>query len=176
MPALLPERIAVRRADYRSPGDRAALVAMLDAYARDPMGGATALPATTRDTLCDRLAGFSGAASWIAWADGATPVGLLNAFLGFSTFRAQPLLNVHDIAVLPAWRGQGIARLLLNAAQAHACALGCCKLTLEVLSDNTPAQQAYRRFGFTPYALNAAQGQALYMQKWLPDPDPAHDA
>ena len=168
MPADQPERITVRRVDYHAPDDQTALVSLLDAYARDPMGGATALPIATRNTLCERLAGFAGAASWIAWAEDVSPVGLLNAFIGFSTFRAQPLLNVHDLAVLPHWRGQGIAHLLLDAAQEHARALNCCKLTLEVLSSNQAALQAYQRFGFTHYALNAAQGQALFMQKWLP--------
>jgi hypothetical protein len=40
-------------------------------------------------------------------------------------------------------------------------------LTLEVLSGNGVAKQAYARFGFEQYALSAATGQALFMQKWL---------
>lgn len=163
--------IQVRRVDYRNPHDAAALVMLLNAYAQDPMGGQEALPASTADTLCQRLADFTGAASWIAWAGeghaNQAPVGLLNSFLGFSTFKAQPLLNVHDIAVLPAWRGRGIAQQLLAAAEAHAREQGCCKLTLEVLSNNTRAQNAYLRFGFALYTLDAAHGHALFMQKWL---------
>lgn len=156
----------VRRVDYQNPRDAEALVMLLNAYAQDPMGGQEALPAQTVTTLCQRLAHFPGAVSWIAWA-GEEPVGLLNSFMGFSTFKARPLLNVHDIAVLPAWRGQGIAQQLLAAAEAHARAQGCCKLTLEVLSNNTRAQHAYERFGFTLYTLDADQGHALFMQKWL---------
>ena len=144
---------------------------LLNTYAQDPMGGQEALPASTTDALCQRLADFAGAASWIAWAGenhaNQAPVGLLNSFLGFSTFKAQPLLNVHDIAVLPAWRSRGIAQQLLAAAEAHARAQGCCKLTLEVLSNNTRAQNAYQRFGFALYTLDAAHGHALFMQKWL---------
>jgi hypothetical protein len=45
--------------------------------------------------------------------------------------------------------------------------LGCCKLTLEVLSGNTTAQTSYQRFGFAQYQLDPAAGQALFMQKWL---------
>lgn len=159
--------IHIRRVDYTNARDAAALLQLLNAYAQDPMGGQAALPAATQAALCQRLAAFAGAASWIAWADDDEPVGLLNSFLGFSTFKAQPLLNVHDIAVLPAWRGRGIAQQLLAAAEAHARAQGCCKLTLEVLSHNTRAQSAYQRFGFALYTLDAAHGHAQFMQKWL---------
>jgi ribosomal protein S18 acetylase RimI-like enzyme len=94
-------------------------------------------------------------------------VGLLNAFLGFSTFKAKPLMNIHDIAVQPQWRGQGVGRALLQAIQTHAQRLGCCKLTLEVLSGNHQAQRSYRAFGFEDYALDPAAGVAGLMQKWL---------
>jgi ribosomal protein S18 acetylase RimI-like enzyme len=70
------------------------------------------------------------------------------AFIGFSTFHARPLLNIHDLAVVPGRRGKGVGRALLTAAEAHAGELGCCKLTLEVQDDNTPARQLYERFGF----------------------------
>jgi ribosomal protein S18 acetylase RimI-like enzyme len=76
-------------------------------------------------------------------------------------------MNVHDIAVNPAQRGKGIGQALLKALEAHAQQLGCCKLTLEVLSGNGLAKQLYARFGFEQYALSAAMGQALFMQKWL---------
>ena len=95
------------------------------------------------------------------------PIGLINCFEGYSTFKAKPLLNVHDIAVLPAFRGQGVGQALLQAAQDHAHARGCCKLTLEVLSGNHPALQSYRRFGFAQYELDPNAGQAQFMQKWL---------
>ncbi len=39
--------IEVRRVDYRAEPDRSALVALLDMYARDPMGGGDPLSADT---------------------------------------------------------------------------------------------------------------------------------
>ena len=51
--------------------------------------------------------------------------------------------------------------------EAHARAIGCCKLTLEVLSGNMVATRAYLRFGFAQYALDPAVGHAMFMQKWL---------
>src|SRR5207247_6977182 len=58
--------------------------------------------------------------------------GIATCFLGFSTFFARPLLNIHDFAILPQHRGRGLARHLLRAVEAKALELGCCKLTLEV--------------------------------------------
>ena len=46
-------------------------------------------------------------------------------FVGFSTFAASPLINIHDLHVEPEWRRQGVARLLLEAVEARARALGC---------------------------------------------------
>jgi ribosomal protein S18 acetylase RimI-like enzyme len=158
--------IQIKVVDYRATQDREALLSLLDMYARDPMGGGQALPASVKRHLCDELAHFPGAVSLLAWSEGQ-PVGLLNAFLGFSTFKAKPLLNVHDIAVQPQWRGKGVGQALLQAIEAHAKSLGCCKLTLEVLSGNEPAQRTYRAFGFDDYSLDPAAGVAGLMQKWL---------
>jgi len=158
--------IVVKVVNFLDPSDRQALLAMLDMYARDPMGGGEPLPLDTQTRLCDDLAKFFGAVSWLAFKDGK-PVGLLNALPGYSTFKARPLLNVHDIAVDPAHRGQGVGQALLTAMEAYARAAGCCKVTLEVLSGNTQAQRAYQRFGFEQYSLSPETGQALFMQKWL---------
>ena len=162
----MQSKLEIRQVDYRSPQDQAALLGLLDMYARDPMGGGEPLTEHVKATLCQALAEHPGAVSWIAYVD-QQPVGLLNAFRGYSTFKARPLMNVHDIAVDPSCRGQGVGQSLLEALQAYAAALGCCKLTLEVLSGNALAQGSYQKFGFEQYALSAATGQALFMQKWL---------
>ena len=152
--------------DYRNTTHRSALVMLLDAYAQDPMGGGEGLTQDVKARLCDDLAARPTAASFIAWL-GDEPVGLVNCIEGYSTFKAQPLMNIHDIAVLPAHRGQGVGQALLAAAEAHARERGCCKLTLEVLTGNAVALRSYERFGFAPYALDPAAGQASFMQKWL---------
>lgn len=102
----------------------------------------------------------------IAWHD-ETPVGLVNGFEGFSTFAARPLLNIHDIVVAPAVRGTGLSQRLLAKVEEIARIRGCCKLTLEVLSNNHVAQGAYRKFGFAAYQLDPQAGQALFWQKPL---------
>ncbi len=71
-------------------------------------------------------------------------------FLGYSTSAAQPLLNIHDIAALPEWRGRSIAKHLLDAIDDLGHKLGCCRITLEVREDNITAQRLYQRNGFHP--------------------------
>jgi ribosomal protein S18 acetylase RimI-like enzyme len=152
--------------DYQNPTHRTALVMLLDAYAQDPMGGGQPLAAEVKARLCDDMAARPTVASFIAWLDQA-PVGLVNCVEGFSTFKSQPLMNIHDLVVLPGHRGMGIGQALMQAAQTHAQARGCCKLTLEVLTGNERALRSYEQFGFEPYTLDPAAGQASFMQKWL---------
>ena len=159
----------IHRVDYHAPLDRLHLQQLLDLYARDPMGGGEPLAASALERLCDDLARRPDAASFLAYrgADTSDPVGLINCFEGYSTFKAQPLLNVQDIVVHSAIRGQGVAQALLAAAQKLAIERGCCKLTLEVLSGNTVAMSAYDRFGFKHYQLDPRAGHAVLLQKWL---------
>lgn len=159
--------IAITLADLSRHDHAAALVTLLDAYARDPMGGGGGLSEFSRANLVTSLRKRPGVQVFIAFADGAA-VGLAICIEGFSTFACQPLLNIHDFAVLASHRGQGIARELLAAVEARALALGCCKITLEVLEGNQPARQLYAKSGFAGYALDPAMGQAIFLQKELP--------
>jgi ribosomal protein S18 acetylase RimI-like enzyme len=161
--------IRIVRADYRNPVHAHALVMLLDAYARDPMGGGEALSDFAKANLVPSLAARPQAFSVLAFAsaDDAVPVGLVNCIEGFSTFKCQPLVNVHDVAVLPGYRGQRIGEQMLAMAEQIAIERGACKLTLEVLSGNAGAEKLYRRVGFAYYELDPAMGQAGFMQKWL---------
>ena len=150
----------------RDPAHAQVLVELLDLYARDPMGGGHPLAEEARQHLAERLAKRPDYFGFLAYF-GTHPVGLMNCFEGFSTFAARPLLNIHDLAVHPEWRGRGIGRALIAAGETLARHRGCCKLTLEVLSNNQQALNAYRRAGFEAYQLDPAAGQAMFMHKWL---------
>lgn len=139
--------ISVRLARLADADDADAIVRLLDAYARDPRGGGEPLPDDVRARLVPGLRAHPMARVWLAFL-GSRPVGVCTGFLGYSTFRAQPLLNIHDVAVLSEARGRGAGLALLAAAEALAVAEGCCKLTLEVQDDNDPALRLYRRRGF----------------------------
>lgn len=101
--------IEVRRVDFGNKEHGEALVHLLNAYAEDPMGGAEPLSDEVRASLVDGLSQVPGAVALLAYLDGQA-VGVTTAFAGFSTFAAKPLLNIHDIAVLPEFRGQGVAQ------------------------------------------------------------------
>jgi ribosomal protein S18 acetylase RimI-like enzyme len=139
--------LRVRQANLAEPRDAAGVVAVLDSYASDPKGGEQGLSADVKGRLIGVLRDHPTTLVLLAVADGE-PVGVAVCFVGISTFRARPLVNVHDLAVLPEYRGRGVGRALLGAVEDHARRRGCCKLTLEVQDDNAPARTLYQRFGF----------------------------
>lgn len=160
----IPTHILV--ADYRDPDHRQAIVDLLDGYARDPMGGGPGLSKWVKENLVDALARQRGAFTILAFARGEA-AGLINCFQGFSTFRCKPLINIHDVTVVPQFRGRGIARRMLEKVETIARQRGCCKLTLEVLEGNRIAQSVYRQAGFSSYELDPAMGRALFWEKKL---------
>ena len=161
----LAPALTITLADYRDARDAADLAALLDAYACDPMGGGAPLADDVKARLADDLAANDQAFSLIARMD-ERAVGLANCFMGYSTFAAAPLANIHDLAVLPETRGRGVGKALLAAIEAEALKRGACKITLEVLSGN-PARHLYAREGFGDYQLDPATGHALFWQKRL---------
>ena len=97
------------------------------------------------------------------------PAGLINCFEGFSTFAAKPLVNIHDVYVKTEYRKQGISQALLKAVDDEARSRGCCKVTLECLSKNDVAINAYKKSGFHSYELGdpTVNGVAIFMEKKL---------
>lgn len=160
--------IDIREADLSDPVDGVALLALMEVYARDPMGGGQGLSAFTRAHLIEALASRPSAHVILALA-AQEPAGLAIGLEGFSTFACRPLLNIHDLVVAEAFRRQGVGRRLLQRAELIARRLGCCKLTLEVLEGNVAAQAAYSSAGFRPYQLDPAMGRAQFWEKPLPD-------
>ena len=158
--------ITVRPADLSAASDGRAIVDLLDSYAREPVAGARPLSADVRLRLPGALRAHPTTVAFLAFADDE-PVGVAVGFLGLSTFHARPLLNVHDLAVLPGWRGRGVGRALLEAVETEAVRRGCCKLTLEVQEDNEPARRLYDRFGFTDYLPGGAATR--FLCKTLPE-------
>lgn len=134
-------------ANFDDAAHRKAIVSVLDTYASDPVGGGMPLAPDVRERLVPMLCAQPNALVLLAFRQ-TRPVGLAICFFGLSTFAARPLLNVHDLAVVPDVRGAGIGRALLASAERFARERGCCKLTLEVQEDNRPARMLYERFGF----------------------------
>lgn len=134
-------------ADLSDPRDAQRVLDVLDSYASDPVGGGKPLSRDVRERLPAMLRDLSTSLVLLAAVDDRC-CGVAVCFYSLSTFRARPLLNIHDLAVLPEYRGHGVGRALLQAAEDRARGKGCCRLTLEVQEDNTRARILYRRFGF----------------------------
>jgi len=159
-------QIEVFLADYRDAAQAAAVVDLLNAYASEPAGGGVPLDPAVRQDLPAALAARPQAFSVLAF-EGGQPVGLINCLEGFSTFACKPLVNVHDVVVLPSHRGQGVAQKMFARVEQEARRRGACKLTLEVLSNNKPALRTYEREGFASYQLDPEFGHAVFLQKKL---------
>ena len=147
-----------------------AVVGLLDAYAQDPAGGGQALSVFVKGNLINELLARPYAFSVLAFdtsGNSNAPVGLVNCMEGFSTFACKPLVNVHDVVVLPDYRGKRIGEQMLALSEQIAKDRGACKLTMEVLSGNASAMKLYQRIGFASYQLDPAMGSAQFLQKWL---------
>jgi GNAT superfamily N-acetyltransferase len=144
--------VQIREANLADARDAAGIVHILDTYAGDPKGGSHPLPQDVKDRLIGVLRNHPTTHVLLAFVDDR-PIGIAVSFFGVSTFRARPLLNIHDLAVLPEYRGHGIGRALLANVEQHARRHGCCKLTLEVQDQNTRARGLYQSFGFEDFVV-----------------------
>ncbi len=155
------------KADLSKAQQAADYIFLMSLYARDPMGGGQDLSDEVKANLPAALACRENIIVFIAYDEAEQPIGLVTAIEGFSTFLCQPLLNIHDVIIIPTQRGQGLAGKLLFITEAEAKKRGCCKLTLEVLEGNASAQKAYTKSGFLPYQLDEKMGKAAFWEKKL---------
>ena len=153
-------------ADLARKDHQEAVLALTAAYALDPMGNGGPLPAESLANLIPGLRTHPTTLILLAYLDGKA-VGIATCFRGFSTFMAKPLVNIHDIAVLPEHRGSGIGKLLLTAVERKARELGCCKVTLEVQENNARARRIYETAGFAQAVYGDTTGGSLYYTKPL---------
>jgi ribosomal protein S18 acetylase RimI-like enzyme len=139
--------LTILLADLNNAEHQRSIVDLLDMYCRDQFGDLKPLANDARENLIPGLLKHGGARVFLAY-EGQIPLGVAICMIGFSSFRGKPLINIHDIAVCPEARGRGVGRKLLNAVTNEAKNLGCCKVTLEVRSDNVRAMSLYQNVGF----------------------------
>lgn len=160
------QAVEILEADLDKSEHQHAVVRLVDAYSMDPMANGKPLPEDIRRALIPGLKAHPTTLIFLAF-QGVDAIGIAVCFFGFSTFAARPLLNVHDLAVLPSCRGQGVGRRLLTAVEQKARQTGCCKLTLEVLQKNVIAMHIYESIGFTQLTYGKDAGGALFLAKAL---------
>jgi len=119
---------------------------LTNVYSLDVMGGGKPLPDFVQENLISGLKDTPNSLIFLAY-DGEEPIGVANCFIGYSTFYAKKLINIHDLGVEPNSRGKGVGKALIDAVSRKGKDLDCCKITLEVL-ENNPARKLYEREGF----------------------------
>ena len=153
-------------ADLNNQQHATAYLELMSHYACDPMGGGEDLSDYAKKNLVKTLLIRNDVFIILVFV-GNKPAALLTAIEGFSTFACKPLLNVHDVVVHKDFRGQGLTKILFENIEAVAKRIGCCKITLEVLSGNKIACKAYNRLGFSDYQLDPEFGSALFWTKTI---------
>ncbi len=133
--------------DLSTPIHRHELIRLLDAYMQDEMGNGAPMPKELAPKILEGLRNYTGYLGFFAVVDGQFAA-LANCNKNFSTFRAKPLINIHDFVVHPDFRGKGVGRFLLDALATLAKEQGYCRINLEVRHDNINAQKLYRKAGY----------------------------
>ena len=80
--------------------------------------------------------------------DRTKPVGFTQLYRIFSSLSMAPSWVLNDLFVVPESRHQGVARLLLLAADEHARKTGAIGIALETNRKNVAAQALYESFGY----------------------------
>ncbi len=135
--------------DYSNPAHLTAFAELLQGYMADPMGEHRPHTKLEQLRLVDGMANHP--ASFILFAcieDRA--IGFAACFELFSTFEVKPFINIHDFYVDPTYRGYGVGKAMLEYISGDiAEQKKCCKVSLEVRTDNAVAQHLYRSVGFS---------------------------
>lgn len=133
--------------DFDDQDHQIALFNLMNAYMLDSMGCEKPLQS---DSFQDLVRGLQNQANYVGVLIKSHDkyVGLANCFVNFSTFQMCSLVNIHDLIVLPEYRGKGVGRFLIQSVKAIASDRACCKITLEVRNDNQTAQNLYLSEGF----------------------------
>jgi GNAT superfamily N-acetyltransferase len=134
--------------DIYNPVHCAEMLAMLDQYMQDPMGGCLPLSKELGERIIAGLKLQPNYLFFLAHCDGQL-AGFANCFVNFSTFKAKQLVNIHDIAIHSDFRKKGIGKALMEAITRYSEEYNFCKITLEVRNDNTKAQKLYKSLGFS---------------------------
>src|SRR4029078_2232717 len=124
--------MTVLLADLELPAHQQAILRLLDMYCRDQFGAAKPLPRETSERLIVGLKEARGICFLASEETTAGPsefVGLALCAPSFSSFRARPILNIHDIAVAPGHRGKGVGQALLPAVERERRRRPCWRVT-----------------------------------------------
>lgn len=133
--------------DFSLARHQKAFIQLVNAYMQDPMGDAQPLTDGQKQQLISDLAKHPTVLAIFVLFEGEY-AGLAVAFTNYSTFRAAPYLNVHDLIIDPKYRNKKLGRALIQYLIELAKDRKYCKVNLEVRHDNHIAQGLYNSLGF----------------------------
>ena len=135
------------KVDLNNEKHRSAVLRLLNDYMLDEMGIGEAMPGELGPKIIEGLKKHSGYLGFLIHV-GDNFAALANCNLVFSTWKAKPLINIHDFIVSPKFRNRGVGLFLLRAIENYAREKGYCRINLEVRQDNLKAQNLYKKAGF----------------------------
>lgn len=143
--------VRVRRATI---GDLDAIVELTLDEAKEAAGPTTNVETIRRGVQAGLLAP-AVARYWVLESEGGEIVGGASAVREQSDWNNTPYWWIESMYMRPAWRGQGYARMLIQAVAEAGRAEGTPELRLYVHQDNAKAMEVYHHEGFrrTPYVV-----------------------
>ncbi|QDV22483.1 GNAT family N-acetyltransferase [Aureliella helgolandensis] len=155
-----PAQVSIRPGDLSIAADQTAVIGLLNSYASQLVGRMRPLDDSVECSLIAGLQKQPACRLFFAEVDGHI-VGMALCFLGYSTFKGAPLINIHDLAVYPGFQRRGIGSQLLRAVSDFARQHRHCAVTLEVQANN-PARMLYARHGFEVLDVPADDSAVLF--------------
>jgi len=143
----MKDKIEVITGDIWNKEHQRAMLSQLDLYMQDPMGGQGKLSEELAYEVLSGLQEQTNFVFFLAKYNGEY-AGVANCFVNFSTFKAKKLINIHDFSISPHFRKKGIGKALMDQIFKYSKENCFVKVTLEVRTDNTNAQNLYKRMGF----------------------------
>ena len=102
--------------------------------------------ASARDFLRERLE-YRDSTIFVASSNGCI-IGFTQLYPSWSSVSMQRIWILNDLFVEAAYRQQGVARLLMNAAEKFAVATDAVRIVLSTQTSNTLAQDLYESLGY----------------------------
>jgi ribosomal protein S18 acetylase RimI-like enzyme len=139
--------LSIQQVDLQNKVHCTQLIKLLNDYMNDPMGKNSPMEEGLAPRIIAGLQTYAGYLGFFVMA-GDHYAGLANCNQNFSTFKARPILNIHDFIVAPECRSIGAGRFLMKGVLDYASGKGFCRVNLEVREDNHAAKALYQKMGF----------------------------
>ena len=159
--------ILVLQASYTNPVHAEAIGLVLNSLRRRPDGWRPLrCPPTVLKQLPAELAKRPHAFSVLAFV-GGEPAGLVNCFEGFSTFACRPLVNVHDVAVVPKFRGLGLSQKMLQKSRTSPASVAAAKSPWRCWKAMRWPRRPMASSALPPGMFDPAHGRMMFWTKAL---------